>query len=126
MTAVFEDDDTVLRARIAARGRGTSEVMKGRFERLEITYAQEEERQIKTQIFYYSSRSILSFNDSPDLGFSASLNPYRGCEHGCIYCYARPTHEYLGFSAGLDFETKLFAKPEAPELLAAELQKKSW
>lgn len=63
------------------------------------------------------SKSILSTNDSPDVGLEVSLNPYRGCEHGCIYCYARPTHEYLGFSAGLDFETKIFVKHDAPRLL---------
>jgi len=120
------EDDETLSARIAVRGRGTGELAKGRFERLGVEYAQEDARQVETQVFIDSSRSILSFNDSPDVGFSASLNPYRGCEHGCIYCYARPTHEYLGLSAGLDFETKIFAKMEAPELLRAELQKKSW
>src|SRR5690606_25215471 len=86
----------------------------------------EEARQVETQIFKDTSRSVISFNNSPDIGFSASLNPYRGCEHGCIYCYARPTHEYLGYSAGLDFETKLFAKMEAPQLLREALMKKSW
>jgi DNA repair photolyase len=101
-------------------------VAKGRFEKLETVYAEEEARQVETEVFKDTSRSVISYNDSPDVGFSASLNPYRGCEHGCIYCYARPTHEYLGLSAGLDFETKLFAKPDAPELLRAELQKKSW
>ena len=64
-----------------------------------------------------TSRTIIAKNDSPDVGFEVSLNPYRGCEHGCIYCYARPTHEYLGFSAGLDFETKIMVKYDAPELL---------
>jgi len=120
------DDDSTLSARIAVRGRGTGELAKGRFERLEVEFEQEDARQVKTQVFRDSSRSILSTNDSPDIGFSASLNPYRGCEHGCIYCYARPTHEYLGLSAGLDFETKIFAKMEAPSLLRAELQSKKW
>lgn len=120
------EDDSILLARKSVRGRGTGELTKGRFERVETVYAQEEATQIHTQIFKDSSRSILSFNDSPDVGLTASLNPYRGCEHGCIYCYARPTHEYLGLSAGLDFETKLFAKMEAPALLRAELLKKSW
>ena len=63
---------------------------------------------------------------SPDVGFDASINPYRGCEHGCVYCYARPTHEYLGFSAGLDFETKIFVKEDAPELLRRELSQPKW
>src|SRR5687767_7551304 len=75
----------------------------------------------RTQFFRDTSRSIIATNDSPDVGFEASINPYRGCEHGCIYCYARPTHEYLGFSAGLDFETKVLVKEHAPELLRKEL-----
>src|SRR6185503_15780128 len=65
-------------------------------------------------------------NDSPDVGMEASVNPYRGCEHGCIYCYARPTHEYFGLSAGLDFETKIFVKERAPELLREELMSPKW
>src|SRR5437870_4471023 len=72
------------------------------------------------------SRSIIASNDSPDVGFEASINPYRGCEHGCIYCYARPTHEYLGFSAGLDFETRILVKEDAPELLRRELSSRRW
>lgn len=73
-----------------------------------------------------SSRSIVSQNDSPDVPFRYSLNPYRGCQHGCAYCYARPTHEYLGFSAGLDFETKIVVKHDAPELLREFLARPSW
>src|SRR5262249_20381462 len=72
------------------------------------------------------SRSIIATNDSPDVGFDASINPYRGCEHGCGYCYARPYHEYLGFSAGLDFETKILVKEDAPELLRCELTSPRW
>lgn len=72
------------------------------------------------------SRSVLASNSSPDIPFDRSLNPYRGCEHGCAYCYARPTHEYLGFSAGLDFETRILVKQDAPELLRAELARKSY
>lgn len=79
-----------------------------------------------TQLYEDRSRSVLTDNDSPDVGFETSLNPYRGCEHGCIYCYARPTHEYLGLSIGLDFETKLFVKREAPELLRKELASPHW
>ena len=60
------------------------------------------------------SRSIIARNDSPDVGFECSINPYRGCEHGCVYCYARPTHEFLGYSAGLDFETRILVKEERP------------
>ncbi len=79
-----------------------------------------------TQFLKDTSRSIIATNDSPDIGFEASINPYRGCEHGCIYCYARPTHEYLGFSAGLDFETKIMVKEDAPELLRKELASRRW
>ena len=66
-------------------------------------------------------RTIISYNNSPDVGFDASLNPYRGCEHGCAYCYARPTHEYLGFSAGIDFESRIMVKPNAAELLGRRI-----
>lgn len=81
---------------------------------------------LRTQFLKDSSCTILSKNDSPDLGFQYSINCYRGCEHGCMYCYARPTHEYLGLSAGLDFESKIFVKEKAPELLRAAFMKKSW
>lgn len=77
----------------------------------------------QTRLLVDRARSILSRNDSPDLGFEQSLNPYRGCEHGCIYCYARPTHAYLGLSPGLDFETQIFAKPDAPQLLREALSR---
>jgi DNA repair photolyase len=73
-----------------------------------------------------TARSIIVNNDSPDVGFTYSINPYRGCEHGCIYCYARPTHEYFGLSAGLDFETKIFVKEEAPQLLREALYSPKW
>ncbi len=76
----------------------------------------------KTTVFEERAKSIISTNDSPDLSFDQSINPYRGCEHGCIYCYARPTHSYLGHSAGLDFETKLYAKVNAAELLEKEFR----
>ena len=80
----------------------------------------------ETQYFRDGTKSIITRNTSPDVGFETSLNPYRGCEHGCIYCYARPTHEYLGFSAGLDFESKIVVKTNAPELLRAELESPRW
>ena len=79
-----------------------------------------------TQFFKDSTASIIATNDSPDIAFNASINPYRGCEHGCVYCYARPYHEYLGFSAGLDFETKIMVKEDAPELLRRELNSPKW
>jgi DNA repair photolyase len=76
---------------------------------------------LKTEVIVDATRSIIARNDSPDISFSQSINPYRGCEHGCIYCFARPSHAYLGMSPGVDFETRLFAKPNAAELLAKEL-----
>jgi len=79
-----------------------------------------------TQYFRDGSKTIISRNSSPDVGFETSVNPYRGCEHGCIYCYARPTHEYLGFSAGLDFESKIMVKTDAPQLLRTELESPRW
>ena len=80
----------------------------------------------KTEFLRDDTQSIISTNKSPDLGFEASLNPYRGCEHGCSYCYARPYHEYLGFDAGLDFETKIMVKPNAPDLLEWEMASSRW
>ena len=81
---------------------------------------------LRTQVFEERAKSILTRNQSPDIPFSVSLNPYRGCEHGCIYCFARPTHSYLGLSPGLDFESRIYAKINAPELLARELSKPSY
>src|SRR5688500_4015211 len=87
------------------------------------TPEEKEERPLPTQVTIERARSIVSHNDSPDVGFDSSINPYRGCEHGCIYCYARPSHSYLELSPGLDFETKLFAKTNAAELLREELSR---
>ena len=102
--------------------------MQGRFETLAReafddgwTPGEADSRELKTTVAVERARSIISHNDSPDIGFSQSINPYRGCEHGCVYCYARPSHAYLELSPGLDFETKLFAKANAAELLRAEL-----
>ena len=78
---------------------------------------------LRTSVTIDASRSIIARNQSPDLGFDRSINPYRGCEHGCVYCFARPTHAYLGLSPGLDFESRLFAKPDAAALLDAELRR---
>jgi DNA repair photolyase len=113
-------------------GRGTAENPRNRFQEWEIARepadddSAEDAPGLKTGVFKDTSRSIISYNDSPDVGFSASVNPYRGCEHGCVYCYARPTHEYLGLSSGLDFESMIFAKPDAAALLRDELAKKFW
>jgi DNA repair photolyase len=113
------------------RGRGTAEQPPNRFERLVIepdadALEQAGPNTIPTEYLRDTTRSIITRNDSPDVPFTYSLNPYRGCEHGCIYCYARPSHEYLGLSAGLDFETKIFVKEQAPELLRQELGRPSW
>ncbi|SFB70397.1 PA0069 family radical SAM protein [Tropicimonas isoalkanivorans] len=81
---------------------------------------------LRTEVREERPRSVLTRNRSPDVGFDRSVNPYRGCEHGCIYCFARPTHAYLGLSPGLDFETKLIAKPDAPEILRREISKPSY
>lgn len=79
-----------------------------------------------TQLLRDATRTIIAHNDSPDVGFDVSVNPYRGCEHGCVYCYARPNHEYLGFSAGLDFETRILVKEQAPQLLRKALTSPRW
>ena len=113
------------------RGRGASWNPQNRFETLEYVRDEEavpEEGDLSPRTMYLRdpTRTIIATNDSPDVGFEASINPYRGCEHGCIYCFARPTHEYLGFSAGLDFESKILVKEDAPELLREELNAKRW
>src|SRR5690606_24057262 len=86
----------------------------------------DERRHTPTTFLRDASRSALAPNRSPDIPFDYSLNPHSGCEHGCAYCYARPTHEYLGFSPGLDFETRIVVKHDAPRLLSAAFQKPSW
>jgi DNA repair photolyase len=112
------------------RGRGAAENPPNRFEPLHYERTGDESDAEgpapATQLLRDTTRSVLTHNDSPDVGFTVSLNPYRGCEHGCCYCYARPTHEYLGFSAGLDFETKILVKEDAPELLRRELSSPRW
>jgi DNA repair photolyase len=110
--------------------RGAPENPANRFEKIHLEPDEDwnpgEDAAPRTQFLVDHSKTAISYNDSPDIGFSASLNPYRGCEHGCIYCYARPTHEYLDFSAGLDFETKIMVKLNAPELLHEELSAPKW
>ncbi|HEV2691626.1 MAG TPA: PA0069 family radical SAM protein [Verrucomicrobiae bacterium] len=116
--------------RIIKGHRGALENPANRFEKIflepDADWNPDEDVLPRTQFLTDHSATVISHNKSPDLGFGASLNPYRGCEHGCIYCYARPTHEYLGFSAGLDFETKIMVKTRAPELLRAELSSPKW
>jgi DNA repair photolyase len=116
---------------IPIKGRGTPLNPPNRFEPIEIEIdpdwlEQAEARPIATQYFIDQSRTILAKNDSPDIGFTYSLNPYRGCEHGCIYCYARPSHEYFGLSSGLDFETKIMVKLDAPQLLEKTFRHPNW
>lgn len=116
------------------KGRGTAVNPTNRFETLSVEegeYVQHGEDEIESPLHRTTflddpSRTVLTKNNSPDVGFDYSVNPYRGCEHGCIYCFARPTHEYLGFSAGLDFETKILVKKNAPELLREKLMAPAW
>src|SRR5207249_2988063 len=117
-------------------GRGASWSPANRFEKMHVdltdvdvvdTDPEEEEKPRRaTQYFRDATKTIIAHNQSPDVGFETSINPYRGCEHGCIYCFARPTHEYLGFSAGLDFESRIMVKNDAPRLLEAELSSPKW
>ena len=112
-------------ARVRVRGAVSNAT--GRYERFDHAYESDgwdrvqEERVLRTDVSIETPRKVITYNRSPDLPFDRSINPYRGCEHGCIYCFARPTHAWLGLSAGLDFETRLVARPDAPEVLAREL-----
>lgn len=128
--ALGEGGCTALEAQ--ARGRGAKLNIAGRFETFSRSLFDdgwqglEELPPFRTEVFEETPKSIISRNDSPDVGFDRSINPYRGCEHGCSYCYARPAHAYMGLSPGLDFESKLFAKENAPELLRAELSARGY
>jgi DNA repair photolyase len=126
----FHRPDETVDAHVGAerrRGRGAQSNASGRFEAqsriaLDDGWQNLEELEpFKTSVAIDAARKIITHNDSPDISFDRSINPYRGCEHGCIYCFARPTHAFLGLSPGLDFESKLFMKPDAPELLEREL-----
>lgn len=115
------------------KGKGAQINTRNRFEKHRLSFDHveglDEEHLVnkpKTEIFYETPKKIISKNDSPDLSFDYSVNPYQGCEHGCIYCYARNSHEYWGFSAGLDFESKIVVKKDAPKLLEEAFLKKSW
>ncbi|HEX4481250.1 MAG TPA: PA0069 family radical SAM protein [Rudaea sp.] len=117
----------------AVKGRGAASNREGRFESLRSEVFDdgwmpddEPSSPVKTEVTHENARHIISRNDSPDVNFDQSINPYRGCEHGCVYCFARPSHSYLNLSPGLDFETKLFAKTNAAELLRSELSKSSY
>jgi DNA repair photolyase len=115
------------------KGRGSRSNASGRYEAevrvpMDDGWGREDETPppLRTEVIVDASRSIIARNQSPDISFDQSINPYRGCEHGCVYCFARPSHAYLGLSPGLDFESKLFAKPDAAKLLEAELRKPSY
>lgn len=118
--------------RAVSRGRGATSNETGRFEPIRQEAfddewdIQEDVSRRVTQVTLEKPKTIITRNNSPDIGFDRSINPYRGCEHGCFYCFARPSHAYQGMSAGLDFETKLFAKPDAPALLEKELAAKGY
>ena len=113
----------------AVRGRGSASFVDGRFQKRQVRLeddgwdepAGEDEPRLETVVTAEQARSVISRNQSPDVGFDQSVNPYRGCEHGCVYCFARPSHAYLDLSPGLDFETRLYAKTNAAERLRAEL-----
>jgi hypothetical protein len=115
---------------LSIHGRGAAQNPANRFIKLDVVpdpQSHGPDDPAPTTVFFKdNTRQIIATNDSPDVGFAASINPYRGCEHGCIYCFARPTHEYLGFSAGLDFETKIMVKEQAPQLLRRELADPKW
>jgi DNA repair photolyase len=125
----MQDRDATLLRGQKLKARGALGNAAGRFE----PYAREgfadewdiaeDERLVRTEVHIERPRSALTYNRSPDLGFDRSINPYRGCEHGCIYCYARPSHAFLNLSPGLDFETRLIARPGIAEVLAAELRR---
>ena len=112
------------------RGRGASINPANRFEKLHVEFSEasqeDEPHTLRTTYWRDQTKTILAHNNSPDVGFATSVNPYRGCEHGCIYCFARPTHEYLGFSAGADFESRIMVKECAAQLLEAELLSPKW
>jgi DNA repair photolyase len=122
-----------LPAPLQPNGRGARSNATGRYESLNReafddgwTELDEEPKKLRTVLHLERARKIITTNDSPDIGFDQSINPYRGCEHGCIYCYARPAHAYVGFSPGLDFESQLFFKPDAAKLLEKELSRKGY
>ncbi|MGF1463528.1 MAG: radical SAM protein, partial [Maricaulaceae bacterium] len=119
---------TVLPDALQPRGRGARSNRSSRFEPEDRdpfddgwSSAEPPARPLRTEVGVDAVRTIITRNQSPDLSFDRSINPYKGCEHGCVYCYARPSHAYLGLSAGLDFESRIFAKPDAAERLRAEL-----
>jgi DNA repair photolyase len=130
--ADMEDEDRPVIELERRRGRGTSSNKSGRFEPVAREIADDgwnslaDLPPLRTEVTEEHARQIITRNDSPDISFDRSINPYRGCEHGCVYCFARPTHAFMGLSPGLDFETRLFAKPDAARLLEQELSNKAY
>jgi DNA repair photolyase len=132
----MDDTEFPIALPVPRKGRGAVTNLQGRYEvdqreKVDDGWARTEDEggeapALRTQVFEERAKSILTRNTSPDIPFSVSLNPYRGCEHGCIYCFARPTHSYLGLSPGLDFESRIYAKVNAAELLERELSKKTY
>src|SRR6056297_2760991 len=125
-------EDASLPPDLRLRARGAASNAAGRFEAHGVCYEpdgwdrDEEARVLRTQVSEERPRRIISYNRSPDLPFDRSVNPYRGCEHGCVYCFARPSHAYLGLSPGLDFETRIHYKPDAAPLLREALGRRGY
>lgn len=129
-------DPKTLTPEATRRGRGAASNRSSRFERRQrepaddgwgiAEAAMDFRSQAKTEVMIDASRSVITRNTSPDIPFDRSINPYRGCEHGCVYCFARPTHAFLGLSPGLDFETRILLKPSAPDVLSRELRRKDY
>lgn len=136
MKETKSQSDEMLLGRPKGRGAGYNPGNRFETRRLEVLEEQLDElmaydsyignKQVKTHVYRDHSKTIINRVDSPDIPFSWTMNPYRGCEHGCVYCYARPTHEYLGMSSGVDFESKIFAKLDAAKLMRKELGRKGW
>jgi len=121
----MENDYHNLNSPKTIKGRGSSDNPANRFDQLYLEkdpeYDDSLDPSLKTEFYKDKSRRIITTNDSPDVPFTASVNPYQGCEHGCVYCYARPNHEFLGLSSGLDFESKIFVKEEAPPVIKGRI-----
>lgn len=132
MDEEFEPPLQVMLPPLSRKGRGATLNMVSRYDAQQRErvaddgWLEEEAAPLKTTLIADTAKSVITYNSSPDLPFDRTINPYRGCEHGCIYCYARPSHAYLGYSPGLDFETKILYKPDAVAILKSELAKPAY